>query len=74
MSTPAKPMPPCPVCKKTAMTRESAVFPFCSKRCAMVDLSHWLDGSYRVPGLSDMFHSPTQETSDFAAKLPGEEV
>jgi hypothetical protein len=25
--------------------------PFCSKRCADVDLSKWLKGSYAIPGL-----------------------
>jgi endogenous inhibitor of DNA gyrase (YacG/DUF329 family) len=24
--------------------------PFCSERCQLLDLSHWLDGDYRVPG------------------------
>ncbi|MDJ0920782.1 MAG: DNA gyrase inhibitor YacG [Henriciella sp.] len=24
--------------------------PFCSKRCADVDLSRWLKGSYAIPG------------------------
>ena len=37
---------PCPICGKpaTATTR-----PFCSKRCADVDLHRWLGGTYRVP-------------------------
>ncbi len=37
----------CPICKKTS------VFdcrPFCSKRCADIDLGHWLKGDYRIPG------------------------
>lgn len=24
--------------------------PFCSPRCKLADLDHWLSGSYRVPG------------------------
>jgi hypothetical protein len=24
--------------------------PFCSKRCKLVDLGRWFDGSYAVPG------------------------
>lgn len=37
---------PCPICGKPARhdTR-----PFCSKRCADVDLHRWLGGVYRVP-------------------------
>ena len=36
----------CPVCSKPA---SAANRPFCSKRCADLDLGRWLDGSYRVP-------------------------
>ena len=24
--------------------------PFCSERCKLADLGHWLQGDYRVPG------------------------
>ena len=36
----------CPVCGRpeTARTR-----PFCSRRCANVDLGRWLKGLYRIP-------------------------
>lgn len=37
----------CPICKKPS---EEAFFPFCSKRCAMVDLGRWLKGEYVIPG------------------------
>lgn len=37
---------PCPVCGKP-MQWETR--PFCSKRCADVDLHRWLGGHYRVP-------------------------
>ena len=37
----------CPICKKAT---EEAFRPFCSKRCADVDLSNWLNGKYTVPG------------------------
>jgi hypothetical protein len=35
----------CPVCKKAPV---AAYRPFCSRRCADVDLGRWLTGSYRV--------------------------
>jgi endogenous inhibitor of DNA gyrase (YacG/DUF329 family) len=35
----------CPICGKPA---EAAYHPFCSKRCADVDLHRWLGGVYRV--------------------------
>ena len=36
----------CPLCGKPA---EQAFRPFCSKRCADVDLNRWLSGVYAVP-------------------------
>lgn len=37
----------CPICRKPAVDRYQ---PFCSKRCADVDLSRWLKGGYAIPG------------------------
>ena len=37
----------CPICGKPA-TKEND--PFCSKRCAQVDLNRWLSGVYAIPG------------------------
>ena len=37
----------CPICQKPE-TPDAA--PFCSKRCADVDLNRWLSGSYAIPG------------------------
>ena len=39
-------MKPCPVCQKLAI---EAFKPFCSKRCADVDLYGWLAEKYRLP-------------------------
>jgi len=36
----------CPICKRPA---DPAFRPFCSKRCADVDLGRWFNGDYRVP-------------------------
>jgi endogenous inhibitor of DNA gyrase (YacG/DUF329 family) len=36
----------CPVCRKPATEKHR---PFCSARCANVDLGRWLGESYRVP-------------------------
>lgn len=36
----------CPICGRE--TREE-MRPFCSKRCADVDLGRWLSGQYAVP-------------------------
>ena len=38
---------PCPICGKPAIARFK---PFCSPRCADIDLGRWLKGSYVIPG------------------------
>ena len=38
--------PRCPICGKP---RDDHYRPFCSKRCADVDLGRWLKGSYAIP-------------------------
>ena len=40
----------CPICGKPAV---EAFRPFCSRRCADVDLGRWLTGHYRIPGSAD---------------------
>ena len=37
---------PCPICNKPT---QPAYRPFCSKRCADVDLQRWFSGRYAVP-------------------------
>ncbi len=39
--------PPCPICAKPG---SEAWRPFCSKRCADIDLGRWLGGRYAIPG------------------------
>jgi endogenous inhibitor of DNA gyrase (YacG/DUF329 family) len=41
---------PCPICGKPAT---QATRPFCSRRCADVDLNRWLSGSYVIAGRED---------------------
>ena len=40
----------CPICGKPALHRFR---PFCSKRCADIDLHRWLGGSYAVPVIEE---------------------
>ncbi|MGV8856774.1 MAG: DNA gyrase inhibitor YacG [Devosia sp.] len=40
----------CPICRKAA---SEAFKPFCSRRCADVDLNRWLTGSYVIPARDD---------------------
>jgi len=50
----------CPICGK--ITSEK-YHPFCSKRCADIDLYHWLNGNYAIP---------ESECSDDDKKIPDE--
>lgn len=47
---PAKPAAPsrrtCPICRRPA---EPRFRPFCSRRCADIDLGRWLGEAYRIP-------------------------
>jgi uncharacterized protein len=36
----------CPICARAG---DAAFRPFCSRRCADVDLSRWLNGAYAIP-------------------------
>jgi endogenous inhibitor of DNA gyrase (YacG/DUF329 family) len=42
--------PTCPICGKPAVAEYR---PFCSRRCADVDLQRWLSGVYAVPSEED---------------------
>ena len=47
----------CPICEKTMDAqgpKEWPDWPFCCRRCKMVDLGRWLGGSYKI-------ESPLQE-------------
>ena len=46
----AAPAKRCPICGKPADAR---LKPFCSRRCADVDLNRWLSGVYAVPAMED---------------------
>jgi uncharacterized protein len=46
-AVPARKGPRCPICGKPAAEDHR---PFCSRRCADIDLGRWLGGRYAVPG------------------------
>ena len=50
MTEPPKPPRLCPICRRPLPgTADGARFrPFCSRRCADIDLHRWLTGAYRV--------------------------
>lgn len=49
----------CPICGKP---RVAEFRPFCSHRCADVDLARWLRGDYVVPG--EAVTAATDDTTD----------
>ena len=51
-------MTTCPICRKAKADQKYR--PFCSKRCADIDLGRWLKGSYVIPGepVEDLAEQP----------------
>jgi endogenous inhibitor of DNA gyrase (YacG/DUF329 family) len=45
-----RPVRPCPICGKPSV---QAFHPFCSSRCAQIDLNRWLTGAYVIPASVD---------------------
>ena len=45
-----RPSRKCPICGKPSA---QATYPFCSKRCADIDLNRWLSGSYAIPAVEE---------------------
>jgi uncharacterized protein len=43
--SPLPPVRPCPICGRPATPKHR---PFCSARCAQIDLGRWLKGNYRI--------------------------
>ena len=41
-----RPIKPCPICSKGS---KQDFHPFCSARCANIDLNRWLTGAYAIP-------------------------
>jgi endogenous inhibitor of DNA gyrase (YacG/DUF329 family) len=62
MSEP-RPDPRARLCAVCGKPQEVRFKPFCSKRCADVDLGRWLKGSYAIPA---------QESGETAADEDGE--
>ena len=54
---PLRPARACPLCGKPSAR---ATYPFCSKRCADIDLNRWLSNAYAIPGANE----PTAEDDD----------
>ena len=51
----------CPICGKPTDER---IKPFCSKRCADVDLHRWFSGRYAIPSTEDEEEDGRREEAD----------
>lgn len=51
----------CPICGKPTVAEYR---PFCSRRCADVDLQRWLRGAYAVPAEEDEGGPETDSADD----------
>ncbi|MFB0554687.1 MAG: DNA gyrase inhibitor YacG [Phycisphaerae bacterium] len=62
----------CPVCHKTVkasiqeQSKQATLFPFCSKRCKLIDLGAWLDAKYKIVSRPD-----SQESGEPSDTSPG---
>jgi endogenous inhibitor of DNA gyrase (YacG/DUF329 family) len=56
---PLRPPRKCPICGQPS-TREA--YPFCSRRCADIDLNRWLSGRYVIPAAEEETDSSDDET------------
>ena len=55
----------CPICGKLTLEKFR---PFCSKRCADVDLHRWLAGGYIVAGTADSEEDGSDNAEQASAK------
>lgn len=55
----------CPICAKEF--EEAKYRPFCSRRCADVDLGRWLTGGYAIP-------ADATEDDEFSEPSPPEDL
>ncbi|MGR1580054.1 DNA gyrase inhibitor YacG [Thalassobius sp. S69A] len=57
----------CPICRKETVQKYR---PFCSKRCADVDLAKWLGGDYAVPSRDPEDIEKAIEATEEALRKP----
>ena len=60
----------CPICEKET---DPAYRPFCSKRCADLDLAKWLGGAYAVPSQNPDDYDELLDAMERAAAAPDDD-
>ncbi len=58
----------CPICGKPSAPDRT---PFCSPRCADVDLNRWLKGAYAIPAVEIDEEDESEQPGDAAAEDGG---
>ena len=60
----------CPICRRALGEEEpeKRFHPFCSRRCADVDLGRWLKGNYAIPAVET-----DEESEDGAGQSEGQD-
>ncbi len=57
----------CPICAKKT---DPAFRPFCSQRCADIDLGKWLSGDYALPSQDPEDIEAAEEAAEAAKSAP----
>ncbi|MDZ7710153.1 MAG: DNA gyrase inhibitor YacG [Roseovarius sp.] len=57
----------CPICGKDTVARYR---PFCSRRCADIDLGKWFSGGYAVPSRDPEDMAEAAEAAEIEAQKP----
>ena len=66
----------CPVCHKLVKvspqekSEKAKFFPFCSRRCKLVDLGAWLDAEYKI--LSELPSHESGKAADSSSNTPSD--
>lgn len=63
----------CPSCEAPVSVTEHATFPFCSKRCRLLDLDRWVSGKYVVSRPMDARDVEELEAS-LEGRMPSAEI
>jgi hypothetical protein len=61
----------CPICGKPAVAETR---PFCSRRCAQIDLGRWLKGVYAIPARPADEGEADGEAEDRAKSTPSRDT
>ena len=58
----------CPICQREMQGQlpDWPHFPFCSRRCRLIDLGRWLNEEYRLPADEGEALPPDEDPTDYS--------